>query len=391
MFFRSATGVTLVGTIVLVLAASLCAHFGLVDAATRPFVDLAPIILAVVTLPLAWRFRRRHLALASLLLMLLVQPGPWRAAYVGEAAGVEAVPWAWLIAAHLVVLAAGREGPLVRWSTLLHGSAIALSGLGLHLLTPDIGGGRAGDYLSFPGVAGVPLALGSALSLGLMLVGGRALAAALSVTLLALALASEGWLPGSEPALLIAACQLALLIALLEESYRLAYHDALTGLPARRALMEAMEHLGGRYALAMVDIDHFKRFNDRHGHEVGDQVLRMVAQELAAVGTGGKAYRYGGEEFAIVFTGHDAAEAREALEETRKRIAGRSFVIRARARPRRKPKGRSPRRVGTKKVRITVSGGVSEPTRRRGLPREVLVAADKALYKAKRAGRNRVA
>jgi diguanylate cyclase (GGDEF)-like protein len=322
--------------------------------------------------------------------MVLAQAGPWREAFAPHESGPEAVAWAWLISAHLVVLSIGREGPLVRWSALLHAAAIALSGLGVHLLAPGLGGGRAGDYLAFPGVPAVPFALGAALSLGLMLAGGRALAAALSVTLLALSLSSEGWLLHSAPALLIATCQLALLVALLEESYRLAYHDALTGLPGRRALTEAMEHLGGRYALAMVDIDHFKRFNDRHGHEVGDQVLRMVARELAHVGSGGRAYRYGGEEFAIVFPGCDATEARQAVDETRKTIAGRRFVIRAKARPRRKPKGRSPRKVGTKKVRITVSGGVSEPSRRRVLPREVLVAADKALYKAKRAGRNRV-
>ena len=60
----------------------------------------------------------------------------------------------------------------------------------------------------------------------------------------------------------------------------MAYHDELTGLPGRRALNEALLRVGSRYAVAMVDVDHFKHFNDAYGHEVGDQVLRMVAAQL---------------------------------------------------------------------------------------------------------------
>src|SRR2546426_2126284 len=57
----------------------------------------------------------------------------------------------------------------------------------------------------------------------------------------------------------------------------MAYEDTLTGLPARRALNEALLRLGGQYSVAMIDVDHFKRINDRHGHDVGDQVLKMIA------------------------------------------------------------------------------------------------------------------
>src|SRR2546425_6328967 len=75
----------------------------------------------------------------------------------------------------------------------------------------------------------------------------------------------------------------------------MAYQDSLTGLPARRALNEALLRLGGHYTVAMLDVDHFKRINDHHGHDVGDQVLKMIAAKLAQVTGGGKAYRYGGE------------------------------------------------------------------------------------------------
>jgi diguanylate cyclase (GGDEF)-like protein len=67
-----------------------------------------------------------------------------------------------------------------------------------------------------------------------------------------------------------------------------------------------MMSLGHRFTIAMLDIDHFKRFNDTYGHEVGDQVLKMVAAKLGQVRKGGRAFRYGGEEFALVFPNRSA-------------------------------------------------------------------------------------
>ncbi|MDX9756504.1 MAG: GGDEF domain-containing protein [Sulfurimonas sp.] len=90
-------------------------------------------------------------------------------------------------------------------------------------------------------------------------------------------------------------------ILLIRESYRLAFYDELTSLPGRRALVEDMAKLGMKYSLAMIDIDHFKKFNDTYGHDTGDEVLKMVASKLAEVSGGGKAYRYGGEEFVLLF------------------------------------------------------------------------------------------
>src|SRR2546425_12372063 len=92
-----------------------------------------------------------------------------------------------------------------------------------------------------------------------------------------------------------------LVVSLIETSHHMAYNDPLTGLPGRRALDEALGRLGGQYAIAMVDIDHFKRFNDEHGHDVGDQLLRKIGVALEMVGGGGRAYRYGGEEVAGPF------------------------------------------------------------------------------------------
>jgi hypothetical protein len=72
--------------------------------------------------------------------------------------------------------------------------------------------------------------------------------------------------------------------AVAHEAYQMAFRDELTGLPGRRALNERMQRLGRNYVLAMSDVDHFKKFNDTHGHDVGDQVLRLVASKLSKIG-----------------------------------------------------------------------------------------------------------
>jgi hypothetical protein len=71
--------------------------------------------------------------------------------------------------------------------------------------------------------------------------------------------------------------------AVAHEAYQMAFRDELTGLPGRRALNERMQRLGRNYVLAMSDVDHFKKFNDTHGHDVGDQVLRLVASKLSKI------------------------------------------------------------------------------------------------------------
>jgi diguanylate cyclase (GGDEF)-like protein len=197
----------------------------------------------------------------------------------------------------------------------------------------------------------------------------------------------------------------ALIIAasLIETSYVLAYHDELTGIRGRRAFNEALLSLGQQYAIAIIDIDHFKKFNDTHGHDVGDQVLCMVAGRISAVEGGGEAFRSGGEEFAVIFPNLSAKEALEHLESLRKTIAGSSFRVRAGERRAEVRPGESDRRKLSKKkvgapdlpgtpdrLSVTVSIGVAEPSTRYRQPEHVIQAADQALYRAKQSGRNRV-
>ena len=194
---------------------------------------------------------------------------------------------------------------------------------------------------------------------------------------------------GSGQEMWLSTAGLILVIAVIEASYLMAYRDGLTELPGRRALNEALPRLSGQFSVAMVDVDHFKRFNDTYGHDAGDHVLRLVAARLAQAPGGATAYRYGGEEFALVYPGKGQDECLPHLEELRETIETSRFTMRRRFRPRIKPKADKSRKT-RQAITITVSIGVAERNHRNASPDQVIQAADKALYRAKEAGRNRV-
>jgi len=183
-------------------------------------------------------------------------------------------------------------------------------------------------------------------------------------------------------------------IAIVRDSHNLAYRDELTGLPQRRALNEQLVSLGGRYSVAMLDVDHFKKFNDTHGHDIGDQVLQMVASRIRLVKGGGKAFRYGGEEFSIIFPRKSRDEAFHFLDDVRKSIQDYEMVVRDQQRAETDDSGKPLRQRGSfrsaeKKVSVTISIGVAD-RQGRETAEEVLKRADEALYRAKEAGRNQV-
>jgi diguanylate cyclase (GGDEF)-like protein len=186
-----------------------------------------------------------------------------------------------------------------------------------------------------------------------------------------------------------------LAVCLVRSSHELAYYDQLTGILGRRALDERLEALGRNYAIAMLDVDHFKQFNDTYGHETGDDVLKMVAAQIARVGGGGTAYRYGGEEFSIIFPGRTVRESLPFLEDVRKNVQDYQLVLRDQ-KHRNVPKKVAEERRGRRRaprsetVSVTISIGVAEADRRHTTPQEVIEAADKALYRAKQKGRNRI-
>lgn len=171
-----------------------------------------------------------------------------------------------------------------------------------------------------------------------------------------------------------------LITAVIQDSYAMAYLDELTGVPARRALKEELMKLRGEYVIAMVDIDFFKKFNDTYGHDVGDDVLRLVASVLRKVTGGGKAFRYGGEEFTIVFPHSSIEEAMPHLEKLRELVEKTPYAYFGK-------RGKT-KRKSAKKLFVTISIGVAERSEKHDQPEAVVKAADTALYRAKKKGRN---
>ena len=394
---RGAGRITFIAGGLLVVAAWVAGSAGLPEG-YWPVVEVLPELLALLLLVLAWRFRRSRLAVAAIIVAIasLLLRGSL-AAHPGDPPPAGLMVLALLLPVNLGILALLRDHPVQRPGPLIHIGVVAVQPW-LAALAMDAAatGAAAGGGTGWARLLGSPQA---ALLAFLIAVVFAVLAFAFRrgtfevAMVWVLAASALAVFVGRNPqstALFFSAGQLALLFAVVEDSYRLAYHDQLTGLPGRRALDETLTRLDGDYVVAMVDVDHFKKFNDRFGHDVGDQALRMVADELAAVSEGGRSFRYGGEEFSVVFTGRSPAQVRDALESLRHRIEGRSFSIRSPKRPRKKPDKPVPQSKPAERVNLTVSIGAAGPGHRNLKPDDVLRAADAALYRAKRRGRNRV-
>ncbi|MEJ2502003.1 MAG: GGDEF domain-containing protein [Gemmatimonadota bacterium] len=333
---------------------------------------LVPLLLvaaAGTAAAVGWRFRRSHLVYG-----VALTAGAATLGFVPDRVSVLAVPFSLL---NLALLAGLRErGPT---SPRAFAFGLGLIGQAAFLGWVEASGATVAPVPipGFPPFTLAHLAAGVAFAI----LGSLALArsdavihglfwAAVAVLLTA---GPPGLIPGPEtwPAL---AGVLVLLVAGLEEAHRLAYHDGLTGLPSRRALNERLQRTLGGYTVAMVDVDHFKRVNDRHGHDVGDQVLRMVATRLRGT-PGARVYRYGGEEFTLVFPGRDVDDVRPILDRVRERVADPPFVIRGSERPAEKPARRLFLWRDRQNLAVTVSVGAAQRTGWRQSPAEVVRAA----------------
>lgn len=374
---------------------------------------LCAIVFALVFL-LAWRFRRGRIALAVVAFGWAVAGG-WHWGQVLDAAEPAVQDLAIVLVTTALASVLGLLPWLHEWRVATPAGLLRLGGLGLVAvavrwslavpetrpwLTASTPFDLALPLLPLPPLACLALLLAGVSLLTAFLRRAQPFEAGLLAVWMATGLAAlaaadapggTGLADAALPYLFVGGVILG--TSLLEGAFSLAFEDGLTGLPARRSLEESLLQLGSRYTLAMVDIDHFKKLNDRHGHEVGDQVLRMVAQLLRSVGGGGEAYRYGGEEFTLLFPGKGIAEVEPHLETLRSQIAQRRFEVRSPARPTGKgskaSQGRGKGGQG-KTVRVTVSLGVAQRSPRLRTPETVMKAADKALYRSKKNGRNRL-
>jgi len=243
-----------------------------------------------------------------------------------------------------------------------------------------------------PQLALLLVAVGVVITVAVAVRRGAAIDAGFAGALLCFALACEAIGLPHHFGVYVAAAAATLSVTVVHDTFRLAFRDELTGLPSRRALNERLLALGPHFTVAMLDVDHFKLFNDRHGHDLGDQVLRMVATKLQHIGGGGRAYRYGGEEFTVLFAGRSLRQAWPHLEAARKAISRHPVVVRAEGRPEHTP-AYAPRSMSQRalaSVSVTVSIGVAERNPQYATAMDVLRAADKALYRAKQEGRDRV-
>lgn len=181
-----------------------------------------------------------------------------------------------------------------------------------------------------------------------------------------------------------------LLIAysVIKDSRTMAFKDELTSIPSRRSLMQYVQTLGRKYTVVMSDIDHFKKFNDTHGHDVGDEVLKLVASKLNKVAGGGKTFRFGGEEFVIIFPRKTPQEVQVFIEQIRLVIADYDIALRAKPRPQKPPKNKTAKAQKAAIVKVTTSFGIAQRTKGTSSFEDVMKQADIALYAAKKAGRN---
>lgn len=397
-FLRTFYRLTCPGGALLLLAA-IALHWGfLPELSQLRFVPLAALLAGVV---LSAAFRRSRLFFAALTLTLAYAALVWLSPHLPSDGGrVLANGIALLVPLNLLGLAFLRErgiiSPAGRRRLAVVGLEIATVGV---LCAPRMAyaaswldgrffpdGFSAWSHLSQPALAA--FALAAAIMLAPLLRRYRSVESsllwALAASFVALRIGGASFSSG----VFFATGGLTLIVALLETSYRMAYHDELTQLPSRRALNEALMKLPDSYTVAMVDVDHFKKFNDTYGHEAGDQALRLVASRLAYVTGGGKAYRYGGEEFAVMFPGKTSEEVFVYLDRLRRVIEQTTFVVRGRERRRGKEGRNRAGRPVKKETNVTVSIGVAASNGDRLTPAEVLRVADQALYRAKAKGRN---
>lgn len=395
--FKILYRLTLPGGLLLVISLMLIKVGVLADPDSQ-LVRFFPLAVFASGLALSAYFRRSRIFFATLVLTLADLAFSTLTPYVSAAVAATLTnAIAFLLPVNLVVMAFLKERGIITYSgrKRLAGIAVQIIAVAAFCL-PQMAGIAAWlqtefvpsiltswSHLSQPALA--VFLLSTAVMMALLIRRYRAVESSLLWALIASFVAFRIGAGATLAGVFFATGGLAMIVAVIETSYSMAYLDELTQLPSRRALNEALLKLPENFTVAMLDVDHFKKFNDTFGHEAGDQALRMVASRLARIAGGGKAYRYGGEEFAVLFPGRPAEEVFVYLDRMRKLIEESNFVVRGRDRRR---GSNSAGRGRKRQTSVTVSIGVASAGPEVSAPNEVLRVADQALYRAKSRGRN---
>ncbi len=391
-------------------AAKLFRHDGTVF-----LVSYGPVIGLVLLGVLGWKINQTRILWVAAILLLIHVLVRWPGA----------LPFDWLVRRRIIqaaciglpvsylILFLGKESPIMDqrtiWRVILALSPFILLASIASLAPKSFAGllswriALGGRYLAFPNaglLTWLPF-LAASVFLGDQRI--RPFIIAVAATVIPSILAGHLALrttpeAGISPNLAAAAATLAicaiLLYSILSMYWQRVYLDELTEIPNRRALEERLHSITGRFSLAMIDIDNFKSFNDTYGHDEGDNVLRYVARHLTAE-FGKGAFRYGGEEFCVIFDGMKGDEAFPLMDAARRKLAQRFFHIRTSGLRHKRDRGRRVVRSASRPhadiVRITLSAGLASTEHEADAATdEVVKNADDALYLAKTSGRNRV-
>ncbi len=390
---------------VVFLAALVCIRPEVVPAWAQPLLSVLPTIVFIFGLVLGWVTDRARTVMAMLVLVAadralgFFPPGAASPSFVGTLlftiVGI-------LLPVNLLLLSAiGDRGLLSRTTYSSVGFLFAQIGLAWWLSQSS--GQEAAQILltsaAFGGWFGwTPLpsaglfAYVGALATGILqfvvsptVVTGSALWALLT-SFVALHGTSLGWPPSH----FFGAAGIMLCWASVAAHYRATYRDALTGIRSHAALDRALANLGRRYAIAILDIDRLREVNEAYSETIGDMVLQQVADVLASVSGGGKAFRYSGEEFAILFPDRSSADALPAMEQLRRQIEQCRVPAPARREPPRSTGPLRPRDGSPGTISVTVSIGIDDSFEHPTNVSDVIRAAYRALALAKLDGGNRV-
>ena len=389
----------------LFLAIAILLSLGLLDRVLPRLVLIYPYVVFVAGVLLGWRFVRSRVVFVILILALadrslLHFAAGTEASMIMERMGYNAVSL--LLPLNFVVFSLMKNWGILTWRGVRSLGLILLQGLGVYLVSRyqwlGFGPYLEHSFVDWPLLSRIPLSQPALFVFGLAFIFfiyryiqtrrpiERAFFWALVSAFFPLVMNKIG--PVST--FYFATAGLILVISMIESSYILAFHDEVTGLPTRWALRKTLSKVRRGYTMAMIDIDYFKKLNNRYGHTVGDQILRMVAAELTKITGGGKAFRYGSAEFIVIFPGKFLHETIPHLQGLKKAIKESDFILRSWDRPYKKPKKLKEAGRTLKVLPISVSIGVAERSDRRMGPQEVIKAADESLYLVKKAGRNQL-